>query len=702
MRSFGVSGLLAEDCKVFYDSLFTPRHLGRVSDLIAARLREAGADELRIRALLLFGFFEAYRAQIEVPGGKAQASGGATTDDALSEPLIVECGLDSEKMAIGVSFVAAEGALSDIEELAKRLADRKPQGPLEVLIQQIHGWGDRTVLRIQPDIRRMEIISLLGIPGKIDAASLKDKPPVELVSMEKGLETTSPKAEYIELGDLDYARLLAQDSPGANAMASPTGQILAHGCTELEDAIRVRGQQQNQGNDTFRISGVTQKIDTDTIRIAGGQAQTQDQTTIRVSGGASAMEAEYRKKIDELTRRIKELEDDFEYVDDANETDAAKPAAAKKIDFKSSGKAISGLFKKVWSFNKSEEDEEEGDSAQEQEIAATAADPNPEVVVVSEKKIPEKEEPAKSTEASASTPSQGANGSNPEAAASNLMIEIEAGSLDRTINKAQKESSEIKKDLGSTKAKRWVDGLMGELVQEKARLHEFARKLNQSIRQKEFEFRNKEVQLQEELRRRDDLVRQKNNALSRAKEQLSQMTLSMERLKSASQSAQDDGLFKQKYNLSQRILEQAKSENMALSVKMDDLKGQLANAQLSKQARGAATPEVAGLQAKCDRMQRQLEEFKRQNQQLMEKINDGKMLRTGGGKVDVDDMKKRLELAVKINVVHEKEKNQLKLRLDELQREDVRVKAELAKVYMQLKAAKAAGGGQSGTGPKAA
>jgi predicted metal-dependent hydrolase len=141
---------------------------------------------------------------------------------------------------------------------------------------------------------------------------------------------------------------------------------------------------------------------------------------------------------------------------------------------------------------------------------------------------------------------------------------------------------------------------------------------------------------------------------------------------------------------------------MALNVKLDELRSQLGNVQLSKQVRAAVAPEVGALQTKCDRMQRQLDEFKRQNQQLMEKINEGKTTRTGGGKVDVDDMKKRLELSVKINVIHEKEKEQLRLRLEELQREDIRIKSELAKVYIQLKAAKAAAGGQGGTGPKAA
>src|SRR5262245_38633979 len=83
LECFGVAGLLAEGCQVFYQSLFSPRQVGRVTDLIAARVRAAGHDELRLRSLLLLGVFEAYYGQTEA---------GIAGLKALGEPVIVECG----------------------------------------------------------------------------------------------------------------------------------------------------------------------------------------------------------------------------------------------------------------------------------------------------------------------------------------------------------------------------------------------------------------------------------------------------------------------------------------------------------------------------------------------------------------------------------------------------------------------------------
>ena len=61
---FGVTGLLTEDCHVYYEDLFSTKHAGRVSDLLSARLKKAGADEFKLRSLLIASMFESYRVQI--------------------------------------------------------------------------------------------------------------------------------------------------------------------------------------------------------------------------------------------------------------------------------------------------------------------------------------------------------------------------------------------------------------------------------------------------------------------------------------------------------------------------------------------------------------------------------------------------------------------------------------------------------------
>ena len=94
LQTFGVAGLLGPECKVYYDSLFNTKNLGRVSDLICARLGDEAPDEIKVRAVLLFGVFEASRS---VP-----SRGGA------DEPWTIECGVDEEKIALGFSFPLPE------------------------------------------------------------------------------------------------------------------------------------------------------------------------------------------------------------------------------------------------------------------------------------------------------------------------------------------------------------------------------------------------------------------------------------------------------------------------------------------------------------------------------------------------------------------------------------------------------------------
>src|SRR3989338_3409983 len=98
VKSFGVAGLLAEDCHVFYVSLFSTKHAGRVSDLLAARLAPSGGDQLKLGMAGVLNLFDADRTHL---------SGAAWVDDpskVLTEPIVVECGVDAEKVAVAVAF----------------------------------------------------------------------------------------------------------------------------------------------------------------------------------------------------------------------------------------------------------------------------------------------------------------------------------------------------------------------------------------------------------------------------------------------------------------------------------------------------------------------------------------------------------------------------------------------------------------------
>ncbi len=697
LESFGVAGLLSEEAKVYYNSLFSTRHVGRVSDLIAANLRGAGLDELRVRSLVLFSTFEVFRSQVEAA---AQAS-----DLRLPEPLVIECGVDDDKIAVGVSFIMPEGGFPTFKGLAERIGSGKATGIFEELLVELYNKSDRLVVRGQKGTRRVELVALLGIPGQMDEAALAEKAPVAIVTIADGFSGDSPKpASYIELGDLDYPELLKDSPPGVNAPAVSAGAALVLGVSEIEESVRVRGK--TDSDTTVNRIGGAKAEEESVVRIKGGGAETTDQSVIRVSGGNTevADRSEMRVvsgndsvRVMELEIQIRELEEKLrrqqtqgqaQGVEGEGDESAATTPKEKIQD-------ILKKVKRVWPFSRKndDEDEDEDDDSDESddedndsddatasgEAESSDEDEEEEVVVTKKGKkkkvvVEEEEAPLEATTSAASSAAFGET----DAATRAIIAEFQTEKLDQTLEKAQKEAAEIKAEMGSPRAKRWVDGLMQELVQEKARLHEASKKLNSTMRSRELEFRNREASLTEELRRRDEMIRQKTNALNRAKDQVTQVTIAAERNKSSKGSGGEDGHFKQKYGLSQKMLTSAKEENQSLQEKISELKNQLMSAQMASSKRNQPSiAEYSALQAKFEREKRQADELKKANVLLQERVSEAaKKERVAGSN---EDARKQLDVANKRVALTQKEAEKLALQLEESQRESVRLQMELNK-----------------------
>jgi hypothetical protein len=715
LESFGVAGLLGEKSKVFYSSIFTTKHVGRVTDLLAAKLLDEGLDELKLRALILFGTFEVFRTQ------------GDSTDKAarLAEPLVIECGLDDDKVALGVSFTADDGRFPQLEGLIERITAKTPENEFERLLAEIHAHADRVYLRAQESIRRLEIVALLGITGKIEAEAATEREPLVVITLTAEQKAEPPKVNaYVELGDLDYPELLKEQVATQGVTAPPTGEVLMHGFKEADDAVKIRAENlleamtgrrvsgARDGNDLVRIKGSASDPDGSMIKMTtGGAIQAGGEGAFIVKGGAAAAgqgAAEgYQVKslgVPSQPEEAAAAEADDEEAEDDGDSDERDHL-----------KAVFDKVKKAWPFrlgkgNKTDSAGPVGESGEVEE--ESEAEDAPVAPVADKLKSLKKgvatpaapeAEAAESDEAAPSpAPVVALTTAEIQKEAQKLSNEIESG-LERTVNRAQAEASDVKKEMGTPRAKRWVDGLMTELVAEKAKLAEASKALNASIKQKEHEFRSKETMLTEELKRRDDMIRQKTNALARAKDQLSQAALSAERLKSAAAGAADDAHYKQKFTFTQKMLNSAKEENSALSEKVEDLKNQLMNAQSGSAKRNQPSmSDFSALQSKYERSIRQADEFKKTNQQLLEKLSEAKK---DAIKAPQDDIKKRLEAAVKIAGNHQRDAEKLQIRVEEMQREQMRLKAELNRSIQELKSARMASKAQhavTGATPTAA
>lgn len=659
LDTFGVAGVLNEGARIYYSNVFAPAQIGRVSDLLMARLKDSQVDELRFRALLLYGVFEAYVAAIQSP----QADSGAVQ-------VSVECGVDGEKIAVGVSFSISELSTLGLGQLPDRLTAVQHKNDFDSLVAFLSQHSDHVIIRHQTEKGRIEIVTVLGLGvAEVFANGPCAVQVLEIPETATGnpVPPLSPN-EYVELGDLNYKALLADPSIPVTAAAADNAPIrvisgsddgltrtLVKGSSEAPVATSVVKGTAAEGHDSSSTFKSDSTALADAIRVRGAAAA-QSEESVRISSAKPHAENQlivqgYVDKITELEMKLKSLE-----------TGGGVPAGAFAGKLSSRAAVTAkvpreSFLKKFWPFKKATENE----SVEFENVPETTNSVNEEAVTEGEDS------------------DSALDDKMPESVVSKLVGELTEKALTGTLAKAQQEIVEVKKDISNDKAKRWVESLMSDFLQEKVRLNELAKKLGTSVRQKEHEFRSKERAFQEELRRRDEVIRQKVSAANRAKDQLAQVNMALERLKGTSTGGGGDEVnLKAKFSQTQKYLTTAKQENALLLTKLEDLKNQLNSAQ----TKARPAPEQTALQLKLDRAQKQADEFKKTNLQLLDKLNQ-----TKDRSVDAEslELKKRLESTLRVAASAKKESERLGTRLEEVQKEELRLKTEVAKMTAENK-----------------
>ncbi|HUP57015.1 MAG TPA: hypothetical protein VM598_06150 [Bdellovibrionota bacterium] len=741
VEGLGISGLLAEDCKVLYANLFSQRHVGRISDLFAGSLRADGLDELRLRALLLFSCFEAWRTRA---GEKPE----------LQEPLTVECGFDEARAGVAVTF-RLETGMFDPVGLADRLLSSRAGTAFESFLLDLRSKSECLVVRLHRASSVVEVVSLIGRASAADARV----PAVEIIVADiQGTKApVAPKpAEYVEIGDMDYAEILKIEGPtGQQLPPSPLGERMVKAFVEAEEERRIQadarkteqerrikgsleedetetrvagekpqkelersvgpdasadqddygsGHQGADGepvrhsgkeditrvqgsaggsklDDVVRVHGVTDHDSAETTRVAGN-AVNAARTAREGHYGAGARASEESAVV--APGEGPELEEaepgsvgtqEFEPADGAEASDAPLVMEKKKAK---AGKGIAGFLSKVLPFGKAPAEVPEVEDLDDDEIPeAQLRDGEIDETEAIEEELSVTTEEKKPVEAQAES-------SGTEKLLTELQVEV--GGIDRTLAKAAEQASELKRQTQNDRAKRWVDGLMGELLAEKSRLHDLAKQLHMSVRQKENDFRMRERALQEEIRKREEAIKQRTHQLGRTKDQLTQANMMIERFKSGNLASSDDAHFKQKHAHMQRLLAAAKEEASKHKAEIDDLRAELTSLRLSaKKPTGAA--ELKQLQDKVDRISRLNDDLKHQNQQLITKIakkEREKDTQRPAAIGQAEEMKKKLEISSRQVAAAQRDAEQFKLRFEEGQKEETRLKAEILRLQRQM------------------
>jgi len=729
LDSFGVSGLLLEGCHVLASAVFGTADAGRISDLILARIRGTGMDEMRARVLLLYAIFEAYHCQLDL-AMKGRVEG---------EPILLECGYDEEKVAIAISFRSQHKA-ADFEGTSERVAAYEPKDHFESLLCDIHRHADRVVVRNLPG-QRTEVVSLFAIDPALAHADQADQatetaegaepaevsggkpaPVIHVFNVPGDVKPTPQAADVVDLGDLDYAEMLAEMRSSAIAAAKASFEKrIAAGERDAEGALtKVAGNGQGgaAGADKITVKGgangpagrpMQLKVPGSTDPAAGVS------DAVVVSGAPAAPLSDddprvqaYVTRINELASRLKQLEASNKAAavarraadsraavaggkgDDElaglSEAERAAVQARKKLQLQLPGVEVDlnlqQLLSKIWPFKK-------GAKGDEKPAADATAGPAAPVAPGAEA-APEQTVPAEIDEAI-----DDAEPENDE-----LVREIKQGQMAQALSKATTELDEIRKEA-SPRAQKWMEGLVGDLVSEKARLSDVAKKYNLQVRKKEIEIRRRESTLQNQISKKNEELRQKDNAIMHFKEQLATVTRKLDAAKVVKKTSDDGEIFKQKYHETQRQLANSKDEASKLQKKMNDLKAQISTLQANLRAKSAApanSAETAGLKSNYEKVQRQAEELRDANARLQAQLAEAneKMKGTAEPPAKTDDAKRlsaMLEQASKNLIRVQRDADTQKKQKGDLEKENARLKMEMKQLRLALNQAQAKAAG---------
>lgn len=630
VQTFGLAGMMKPEARIYHEVLFDLVGVGRVSDLFAARLKKALPDELSFRAMLLFGVLDSLRSV---------ADGG---------PVKVECGLDSEKIGITISFALPPAGKIPVGGLKERILSGKGSERLEIMLHESLAFADRIYFKAQPSTGIVEICAL-SLRRSGDAARPgQQRAGLEVLILGDELGQAPPVAEYMALGDVDYKKLLRNSREAGEAAAPPTGEVLLHEAQDslaLLEAIRARKlklEESSEGARKVVLAASEKEQDEEAIRVTGTTSRMDaDKTEIRVDGAGTGPKDQ--KKVVLAASPKDESDDDSVRVLKASKEDLEAAGNSQKIVLKASedgqedgsdseeivikaSKSKSrkkGIFGRLLSMFTGDEGESgEDDGAGDDGEVEGSGDPAPASRPKRAKK-PKAEgdgegdeddsvEDGEPAEAAAEAGGEGesqAGMRDIKSAAGDLEKELEQGSLSQIVEKIEKEAPALKSEIKNTKAEKWIEGLGAELLAERARLASMSKKLTQMVRQKELEFKNRENTLLQSVRSKDDALRTKTLQLMRMKDQVAKLQMSVERSKGAT-TGNEETAAKIKLTQTQRLLQSARSETEAANNKILEMKA--AVEQMIEQRKQMITPAAhAELQKKADRLAKQVEDLKR-------------------------------------------------------------------------------------------
>lgn len=641
ISSFGVAGLLSQISDVFYTNDLRARNIGRVSDLVSAKLRESDVDELRIRAILVYGIFHAYALR------------GLKNHHQEDIPSVsVEIGIDAVHVVVAVSFHWDAEFVPNWLGLGERIDSGTGSDPFEKILESVARHSTQVLLRYEEKDRRIEVVSILN---RVED-ELRD--PTTVVAVDSKTAPLLEVSSYVELGDLNFSKLLRNpvNAEGAlvNVAAPQTGE-------ERENVRVVAGAPPVSAAVETRFSATKPEVDPKALQ----EIREEYQSTI----------SELKNTVHELKQRLVEAENaasERRFSNDSAGGDEEPIVVREPENTEESNDDDWGIhfLKKVWPFDpKGDEEKSDEDSGTDVEASDEVVDPLLGSGEEDESHIP--------TDA--------------ERAAEVALRELQALAKSKKSEKLEATLNEIEAQVEPDKAKRWVDSLSSELLQEKAKLTELQRTLSKQMRQRELEFKSSEMALKHEIKRKEEVIHQRQASIENKNDQIAQLNLAVERASSASNDKESQQI-KSKLERTQRVAQMKEEETKSLVAKVRDLENRLIIAQAKAQKGNDLQ-----MATKVQTMEKKVDEYKRINQRLMDSLNTQK---EKSNDKEVGDLRRKIDQLDRMNAEAKRslEKNAFKLR--ELQDSERKLQLDLARAVEENRSLRKSGGtrgsGESG------
>ncbi len=692
---FGVEELLEPDAQVFFENIFSTRHIGRVVDFMLFQCQpflKASQDpaytEYRFRHMIELAIFNAW----------ANYRTGER-----SRVVELEFGWDKQRLVISASHIGAEGIGGFVPgaEPANEVSIR-----MQKMLTQVQALADGLIVRHDPVSGRVQAIAFLAADETEKLAETQYLDLSQLPAVQQTLEPDASVPEELSNGDIEA---FMADENAAPEAAAP-----------IEDDVTIAGGGAEPDTTETRIKGSAPEAELET-RISGSSAIGQDKTKIVIGGGGDKFGEDKTKTVisgggsvgpNKEVMQVKRLDAGAGAAGGSNKREQLLMEKLKvmseQINALKAEKAGGNMT--LSSVEAAGPTGDSGVASKREQLLTDQKKVMGEQIVTLNEQLNTLRSEKNGLQVALSESNRNAAEAFSKAAAED----------DKDSDEVVKIRDEIEKEKGvPEKAKAMVQGLLEATTKERGDLKQRAREIDAMLRRRDYEYKTKESGFVEQLRLMEGMIKQRESALEKSKEAATNLSAIIEKHRVESSSATDTAEMTHKLATADKLLQAEKENTDRVQKRCDDIQKKLSE---EVSARGTAQLDSAKFKKLADDLQRkvnqfqeagqkgsstdllnitdardkavrQVEQLKQQNRELQTKLLANAPTKSSANSKDgaknspaqsEAELKHKLELADKLAKASKEELDKTKKRFDEVKVAENKLRGELSKVQADL------------------